>query len=371
VQRKSITPRPDYAAKLEAQGLSFHAADSYWREDACYRFTLPEIEQVEAASAELHQMCLAAARQVVQTGRLAQLQIPEQYWSAIAASLERQDFSIYGRLDLVYDGHSPPKLLEYNADTPTSLLESAVCQWYWLKDQFPDSDQFNSIHERLIDRWRELPETGPIHMASLAGHEEDWACLTYLMDTLAQADRQAIQLTIEDVGWEASANSFVDLNGAPIRTLFKLYPWEWMMREAFGPNVLIASTRFIEPLWKSVLSCKALLPILWEMYPGHANLLPAYFEPGPLTAYAKKPLYSREGANIELRFADGLIEKTVGPYGEDDCIYQGLQPLPNFDGYYPVIGSWVINGEAAGMGIREDRSRITTNTSHFVPHYFS
>ena len=142
------------------------------------------------------------------------------------------------------------------------------------------------------------------------------------------------------------------------------------MREDFGDRILESTTRFIEPLWKSVLSCKALLPLLWELFPDHQNLLPAYFEPTKLTSYAKKPFYSREGANITLVKSGILIASDDGPYGEEGYIYQDLYPMPVFEGKYPVIGSWVVNGQPVGMCIREDVKQITTNMSNFVPHYF-
>ena len=154
MQRIARSPRRNHAELLEAQGLSFHARDQYWREDASYRFSLSEVEAIEAATAELHGMAVEAARHAIRTERLGQLQVPVGYWDAIAASLSSADFSLYGRMDLAYDGRSPPRLLEYNADTPTSALESAVCQWFWLKDCVPHGDQFNSLHEKLIDRWR-------------------------------------------------------------------------------------------------------------------------------------------------------------------------------------------------------------------------
>ena len=367
--REPIVPRADRAQKLEAQGLSFHARDDYWREDACYRFDLREVAELEAATNELHEMCVATLARAVAEQRLEQLAIPEAFWDPIAASLQQDEFSLYGRFDLCYDGKSPPKMLEYNADTPTSLLESAVCQWFWLQDQFPNADQFNSIHERLIARWRDLPAQGPVHVASLEDHEEDWACATYLVDTIIQAGREAVQLSIEAIGWDGVRGRFVDLAGRPIENLFKLYPWEWLMREEFGAHIVASRTRFIEPLWKAALSCKGLLPLLWEFYPEHPNLLPAYFEEGHLVAYAKKPLYSREGANIEL-FADRQrLDAADGPYGHQGHIYQALQTLPCFDGFHAVIGSWVVAGKSAGICVREDRTRITTNLSHFVPHY--
>jgi glutathionylspermidine synthase len=369
MERLRIEPRRDFAAKLEAQGLSFHDRDHYWRDDACYRFTLAQAEQIEAATKALHVMCKTALKAVSVKRRLGQLGIPEPFWGPIDASIERGDFSLYGRLDLAYDGKSPPKLLEYNADTPTSLLESAVCQWFWLKDCYPSFDQFNSLHERLVERWRALPGAGAVHIACIADSEEDWACTAYLMDTVVQAGREAVHVCIEDVGWDADCRTFVDNGGRPIENLFKLYPWEWLMREEFGPRVLEANTRFIEPLWKSVLSCKGLLPVLWELFPYHPNLLPTYFEPDRLESYAKKPLYSREGANVELFAGGACIACCDGPYGDAGSIYQALYPLPTFDGMHPIIGSWLVDGQPAGMCVREDVNLITTNTSNFVPHY--
>jgi glutathionylspermidine synthase len=370
MERLHIAPRPDYGKKLEAQGLSFHAWDDYWKEDVCYRFNAAQVDELEAVTEELHRMCVEAVRFLVDHQRLGQLGIPETFWPAIAQSFAQDDFSLYGRFDLAYDGKSPPKMLEYNADTPTSLLESAVAQWYWLEDCYPESDQFNSLHERLVARWRALPDNTTIHLASLANNEEDWVCTTYLLDTVTQAERTAKHLYIEDIGWDAQRKCFVDLDAQPIDTLFKLYPWEWLMREDFGQHLVESRTRFIEPIWKSVLACKGLLPILWALYPEHPNLLPAYFSPDKLTAYAKKPLFSREGANVELHDNGKLIAQAGGRYGDEGYVYQALCPLPEFDGKYPVIGSWIVGNEAAGMCVREDVSPITTNMSNFVPHYF-
>jgi glutathionylspermidine synthase len=133
-------------------------------------------------------------------------------------------------------------------------------------------------------------------------------------------------------------------------------------------------TRFIEPLWKAVLSTKGILPLLWEMAPNHPNLLECYFEDDPRAAkrladhYVRKPLYSREGANITI--VDGVfrLDGDQGPYDKGAFVRQALSPLPVFDGNHPVIGSWLVGGRACGMGVREDSSPITRNTSRFIPH---
>jgi len=83
----------------------------------------------------------------------------------------------------------------------------------------------------------------------------------------------------------------------------------------------------------------------------------------------KKPLLGREGANITLKIADRETS-TSGPYGEGRYVYQAVASIPEMKSRYPVIGSWVIDGESAGMGIRESTNLITDNLSRFVPHRF-
>lgn len=370
MERLSSRARPDFGKKLEAIGLSFWAWDNYWKEDACYRFSLAQVDQIEDATAELHRLCMQAVRHAIEQDRLGDLRIPPAFHAAIKKSFDAADFSLYGRFDLAYDGINPPKMLEYNADTPTSVLESAVAQWYWMEEVSGGDDQFNSLHERLVARWDALPEEPVIHFASVAGNEEDWVAITYLMETAIQAGKQAMRITMDQIGWDARQKAFVDLDSQPIRCLFKLYPWEWMMRESFGAYVVESGTRFIEPLWKAVLSCKGILPLLWELFPGHPNLLEAHFrDPEGLTDFARKPLFSREGANIELHRGGRAAEHcSDGPYGAEGYVYQALFPLPCFQGMYPVIGSWIVGDEPAGMCIREDVSPITTNMSYFVPH---
>jgi len=104
----------------------------------------------------------------------------------ILKSWERDDFSLYGRFDLSYDGSTPPKLLEYNADTPTALVESAVAQWFWLQETHPHADQFNSIHERLIEAWKRW-QGKTVHFSGIKGHAEDEMTVLYLRDTCEQA----------------------------------------------------------------------------------------------------------------------------------------------------------------------------------------
>lgn len=374
MERLTSVPRPDWKAKFERMGFSFHSLDgAYWNESACYRFSADEIDLLESAAAELQRLCRAAVGFALANELWDELRIPREYGAWIKSSWQKGEPSLFGRFDLSYDGRHPPKLLEYNADTPTSLIEAAIAQWHWLQELHPEEDQFNSLHERLIERWKAMAGGlgQPVHFACVRDSEEDRVNLDYVADTAIQAGIEARFLHVEDIGVDGEGR-FVDLAGRRIGALFKLYPWEWMLREKFGPALPACRTGFVEPPWKAVLSNKALLPLLWELFPGHPNLLPAYFDPAPLgNRYVAKPVFSREGADIAIHDGSRTWRGQPAAYGAEGFVFQALAPLPEFDGRYPVIGAWVVGDAPAGIGIREDVSPITANTSHFLPHYFS
>ena len=379
MQRLTQTPRPDWPARVEAVGLTYHTPDGvpYWDESACYRFSPAQIDVLEAAGNTLHTMCLEAVEHVMATGRFDEFGLSASAVGAIVDSWNRDDFSLYGRFDLAYDGIHPPRLLEYNADTPTALVEAAVAQWYWLRDLGGLHDQFNSIHEKLIEAWKTFASvhSGPVWLGGLKGCLEDAQTVLYLQDTCHQAGLETRSLFVEDIGFDSARKAFVDFESREISACFKLYPWEWMWTDEFSKHLPSTKTRFIEPLWKMLLSNKALLPVLWELFPGHPHLLPAYTDTPANRQrfggeFVRKPKLSREGANVTFIKGDRVVEETGGDYGSEGFILQEAAQLPSFDGNHPICGVWIVAHEACGLGIREDRSRITGNGSRFIPHFF-
>jgi len=372
VRRRVVATRPEWRARVEAQGLVFHTTqetDVYWGEGACYEFTPTEADAIMSATAELHHMCVAAVGRVVRDRRFAELGLDPLSARLVEDSWNRRDPALYGRLDLVLcDG--VPKLLEYNADTPTSLLEAAVIQWQWFEDLAIAGDQANSLHEQLIKRWRELaPRLGPLVHFAAVDDLEDQMTTAYLRDTAYQAGYATASIAMEELGWDPTQRQLVDLEGQPITSLFKLYPWEGLVADELAPVLAQVPALWLEPAWKMVLSNKAILPILWQLFPEHPNLLPASREPAALLgeAWVKKPLLGREGANVTLH-APGICDATSGPYEARGYVYQAYVDLGEYDGMHPVIGSWLVGDSAAGIGIRESASRITNNTARFVPH---
>ena len=382
MRRIAVGERPDWRETARRHGFTFHTVDGapYWDETHAYAFTLAEIEDdIEGPSAELHALCLAFVADAVEDEQvLASLAIPAHAWDAVRASWKRGDPSLYGRLDLAYGGTGPAKLLEYNADTPTALYETGVFQWLWLEEMLQagrlpaGTDQFNAVHERLIARFCEMPGDGSVAFTAYADAPEDRGTVAYLQDCATQAGLATRFLDLADLGLRADGR-LVDRVLAPIATLFKLYPWEWAFADAFGTALGRIATRFLEPPWKAVLSNKGLLAHLHAREPGHPNLLPAYFETDPDkarlgTSFVKKPLVSREGANILIVRDGAVLAQDHGPYGGEGYILQGLAELPDFDGRRALVGSWIVGDAPAGLCMREGSGPITTNTALFVPH---
>jgi glutathionylspermidine synthase len=378
MRRVASMPRANWQSKVEAAGLTWHTpGQPYWNESAFYEFTAREVDILEAATNELEAMSLAAVRHIIDNNLYSQMGIPESAVSLVESSWNAETPSLYGRFDLAYCGEGPPKLLEYNADTPTSLLEAAVAQWYWLEEEHSGCGQFNSIHERLVALWKALTPSLPGGRVDFCAMDdaEDEMTVAYLLDTALQSGLAASMFHIDEIGW--NGDRFVAPDDRPLSAVFKLYPWEWMIREKFGAH-LSSGVIWVEPAWKMLLSNKAILPVLWELYPHHPNLLEAgRVQPEAGRAWVRKPLLGREGANVTLHQPGRGFEttfETTGQYGEEGFVYQDLAPLRSFDGKYPVIGSWAIGHKegdaAAGIGIRESEIPITTNLSQFVPHLF-
>ena len=385
--RIPLAERPDWQRKADEYGFKFHTmyGERYWDESAYYQFSLEQIENdLETPTEALHQMCLEVVDKVVRDEQLMQaFCIPQAYWDFILNSWQAREPSLYARLDLVYNGKGPAKLLENNADTPTSLFETGFWQWLWLEDQVDrhklsrHADQFNSLQEKLVHRFTEIAgyyKLNQMHFSCCKDTEEDRGTVQYLQDCAAEAGIPNEFVFVEDIGLTEDGQ-FSDLQDNAIEHIFKLYPWEFMMDEEYGLALLEANTHWIEPPWKAILSNKALLPLLWKMFPNHPNLLPAYFEneladADPHTAIVRKPIFSREGANISIHPSPGEVPVVTsdGPYGQEGFIYQQACYLPKFADNYTLIGSWLVNDEAAGISVREDASLITQDLSRYLPH---
>ncbi|KAI1413988.1 Glutathionylspermidine synthase [Hypoxylon sp. FL1857] len=426
MRRIQVEKRPNATRLVQSQGLVFSETpkpedacqEPYWPDDRYYSFTSEEIELLEKAGQDVFAMCCEAAEYLLEHPELitSKMAIPAFALRAIKESWDREPAwgSIYGRFDVCFGGleHPDPRLrvpkfYEFNADTPTSMVEAAWIQWSWLEQTGHGNDQYNSLTEMLIDGWKrnlklvekELGHQVTVHFA-VAENEpsgEDAMNTALLMDTCQQAGWRTKTMFMEQIALSPEGRLY-DQDGKHIDVIFKLYPWEFMVDDKFGEACFkdmenigkrneageyVGGTVWIEAPYKMLWSNKTLFAVLWDLFkddPRSKWLLPTYFEdeaPASLTKFARKPIFAREGADILLQ-ADGQViqDAATGVYGKEGYIVQELALLPEFknqDGksYYSVLGLWFVDGEPAGMGIREDTTPITTNGSFFIPHSIS
>lgn len=432
--------RPNWHTQVQTDGLVYVDTElapgdvvSYWRESEHYVLTESETDRIAWAANELFRMCIAAGDHIIEHNLFARLGIPPWAVKLIKETWKDDDPyryhpMLYGRFDLRLENGpdgtiNDIKLYEFNADTPTSLVESAVIQWNWLIMNHPDGryGQWNDLYEKLVEAWeREISrwqaranrKVSVVHFAHTSAETSGEDMMTVgLMASAAEeaAKKMGVDgqpaftvkfLYMEDIkqvthgeyiftdghnGTEAGY--FLDSDGEKIEMIFKLYPWEWLVNEAFGKtacwNALQSDgTVWIEPAYKMLWSNKGLLPVLWQLYkddPVRSQwLLPAYFEgeepPGFKDNCARKPLLSREGANVSLIQNGKVIERGEGDYGAEGFILQQLLVPPGFTDefenktYHPVAGVWMVSDEAVALCFRESLNRITNNVSYFVPH---
>lgn len=384
MQRISLPERPDWRAEAERLGFTFADmyGEPYWDETSAYSFTLQQVEEgIEDPCTALHAMCREAVGEIVGSERLmGRMGLPREHWDLVAQSWRDGEPELYGRFDLAYDGAGPAKMLEYNADTPTSLYESASFQWLWFEQQLEarilpqGADQFNGIHEALVARLAGMfaPDTN-LHFAAIEGAPEDYATVETMAWAAREAGLGAHYTDLQKIGVTAQGQ-FTDAEDRVIGALFKLYPWEDLLRDPFAAQIAGSHCRFLEPPWKALVSNKAILPVLWQMFPGHPNLLEAHFldEAGALRAgrHVVKPIFSREGQSVTIYDGASVIEAaTARDYDGHPKIVQAYHPLPVMGGMRPVVGAWVVGETCVGMGMREDASRITQDLSRFKPHF--
>ena len=381
MQRIQIDRRDGWrSARAADDGGDGEDDEPFWNDAACYRFSREQIEAgIAGPCAEIESMCFEIVARVVESDAIMeQLSIPEDFRDYIRSSWLNQEKNLYGRMDLSYDGSGPAKFLEYNADTPTMLVESGRMQATWLRESMeqgiipPDCDQFNLVDAHLIDAFRAFGIAGALHLTCDMASSDDEATIRYLSGLAETAGLGTVCLDLEDIGLD-EAGRFTDFDDNVITTLFKLYPWEFMMRDDFADAIPGSGTTFIEPAWRAILSSKGLLPLLWETFDGHPNLLPAYFSDDPKAGYlanryVRKPLWSRQGENIEIVRPETGRLVTDGHYGDEGRIVQALQELPVFDGCHAVTSCWVVASQASGVCVREGSSPVTTDDACFVPH---
>ena len=300
------------------------------------------------------------------------LQIPAEVCERICESWNRDELSLYGRFDFCLT--RKVFLVFWNLMQirlhPCSKRQSFSGSGK--KNVFLNVTNITVFMKVWFNRGKIYSTGSNIHFVGALDDHEDTGTLQYLASTAMEAGYSTRVLDINSMNLQDGL--FYDPSGECIQKCFKLYPWEWMIDES--PDGCLAQVEWLEPIWKLVMSNKAILSILYELFPDSPYVLPCYLSRPQQGVFCKKPVFSREGHNVsvvDIRQWEehALLKETEGDYNTGAYVYQEYVKPVAYSGRYPVIGSWIVGGEPAGIGIRENRTEITDNLSEFVPHIIS
>ncbi|CAF3882401.1 unnamed protein product [Adineta steineri] len=377
--------------------------DNYSEQLPYYKINADLLFNIGTVSNEVHRMFIEATNRVIHNDELlARFKIPNVFWNRIRHSwINEQNLLMSGRIDLAFD-EKQLKVFEYNADSASALVECAIIHKKWaeaidLPSKFMSGLQ---LHYVLVNNWKAMKITTKIHILIDDKRDEIFTAL-YMQNVMKEAGIESkLYIGTDNLYWKD--DMIVDNDGEIIKFIWKLWMWEtvfqdhidvtkerdlvnsnstdhilkWKPINGEHPRIsdilLHDRIKVIEPLWKVITSNKALLPILWSMYPNHPNLLLTEWsltEELKHTSFVKKPIVGHCGQNVTLYGPEGnvVIAETTGNFSTRDNIYQELFPLKNYDGYYAIIGSWIIRGNFAGFSIREDRTLIIDHHSPVTP----
>ncbi|EAH6866841.1 glutathionylspermidine synthase family protein [Campylobacter upsaliensis] len=372
---------------LESIGFSWHTDEdgSDYLDNRFICVSKNEANAYYEAANELYDMFIAAAQNVIDNDRFDELGMPFNLIDAIKMSWENEvHWHLYGRFDFAggLDG-KPIKLIEFNADTPTSLFESAILQWAMLKQNNLDEHlQFNSIYESLMDNFKRLITLDE----SVEEFEEHYRGWKILFSSVAGNKEEELTTKLlahiaKDAGFECDF-SYVDevefgeegifKNGVNYEYWFKLIPWEEIAIEEGELAMFLTQIMrnqkaiILNPAYTLLFQSKGILKILWELYPNHPLLLESSYEPLQGKDFVRKPMFGREGANISIVKDDVKLQENIGPYGNNKMIYQQYYELNSNENEYYQAGVFFAY-EGCGLGFRKG-GLIIDNASKFVGH---
>ncbi|EFO9429401.1 glutathionylspermidine synthase family protein [Campylobacter upsaliensis] len=372
---------------LESIGFSWHTDEdgSDYLDNKLICVSKNEANAYYEAANELYDMFVAAAQNVIDNDRFDELGIPFNLIDAIKMSWENEvHWHLYGRFDFAggLDG-KPIKLIEFNADTPTSLFESAILQWAMLKQNNLDEHlQFNSIYESLMDNFKRLITLDEsveefeehyrgwkILFSSVAGNKEEELTTKLLAHIAKDAGFECDFAYVDEVEFGEEG---IFKNGVNYEYWFKLIPWEEIAIEEGELAMLLTQIMrnqkaiILNPAYTLLFQSKGILKILWELYPNHPLLLESSYEPLQGKDFVRKPMFGREGANISIIKDDVKLQENIGPYGNNKMIYQQYYELNSSENEYYQAGVFFAY-EGCGLGFRKG-GLIIDNASKFVGH---
>lgn len=375
---------------LESIGFGWHTDldGSRYISNELVSITQDEAEAFYEATNELYDMYVAAAEYVINNDLFHELGIPFNLVDIIKASWENDvHWHLYGRFDLAggVDG-KPIKLIEFNADTPTSLFETAIIQWAMLKfNNLDEAAQFNDVYEALVEnfkrlitleedtsRFDEYYEGWKILFSSIAGSVEDENTTRLLESAARDAGFECDFAFVDEVSFDDENGIF--WNGQNWEYWFKLIPWEMIAIDESDLALIIKNiiknqkAIILNPAYTLLFQSKGIMKILWDLYPNHPLLLESSFEPLNGKKQVKKPFLAREGANVSIINSDGSIEiQNDGEYANGKFLYQEFADFAKDENGNSYQAGMFFAFEGCALGFRKGKD-IIDNYSKFVGH---
>ncbi len=375
---------------LESLGFVWHtdSDESAYISNELVVLTKAEAEAYYKATNTLYNMYVEAAEYVIKNNLFHEIGIPFNLVEAIKESWENDvHWHLYGRFDLAggIDG-KPIKLLEFNADTPTALFETAIIQWAMLKkNNLEESSQFNATYEALIDNFKRLV-TLEEDISTFEERYDDWKFLFTSIRGNAEEENtvKLLQYIAEEAGYitefaymdevEFDDKEGIFFGDENYELWFKLIPWEDIALEESDLAMLLTSiiknqkAIIFNPAYILLFQSKGLLKILWDLYPNHPLLLESSFEPLEGQKQVKKPIFGREGGNVSILDENALeLESVEGDYANHKMLYQAYTELATDTQGNSYQAGVFYAYEACGLGFRKG-GRILDNMSKFVGH---
>ncbi len=385
---QKINPLEDDS--LEKLGFSWHTDSdgSKYVSDELVTISSDEAEAYYVATNEIYDMYVEAAEYVIENELFFDLGIPFNLVDMIKKSWENDvHWHIYGRFDLAggIDGKEI-KLIEFNADTPTGLFETALLQWALLKQNNMDENkQFNNVYDAIRENFKRLItlfestdefdtryDGWKILFSSIANNDEEEATTKLLQQIATDAGFNTSFEYLENTHFDDEGIYDADENG--YEYWFKLYPWEDIAHDE--PELATTLTNIMQnqkaiilnPAYTLLFQSKGMLKILYDLFPDSPYLLKTAYEPLEGVKQVEKTVFGREGANTSIINADGSIdEQTDGPYENYKKIYQEYVEFPKDAQGNKYQAGVFFAYEACGMSFRKG-SEIMDNMSKFVGH---
>jgi glutathionylspermidine synthase len=385
MQRITIEPRQGWSAEASSR-YSWHTptATPGWHEDVYYKLTPDEAEELRTTAERCHRLVDTTVERAIRERLWPIIGIEQAIGDKIKAAWDDELPGLLSRIDFIYEAGFY-KMIDYNAESTTGLMEASILQKLWRDAQFPNVRQFNDIHPALVQRLNDTRigrTDNRFHVTADSAVADATETVRYVGACAQEAGYRVAYYPLGDTGVQDEWFYDMTVNPAqPLVMVYKCYPWEGFVTDRIGgdgPNAghlyldhvnHKRGSWWLEPIWRMAYQCNGLLPLVWETFVDDFNLLNtsrAQGDVGP--RFVRKPVWARDSMNIQVQLDGKIVSETVGERDAESYIYQTYGESTPIDGHYTVFSVWLVRNTAVGLGIREGTDPIVRSNGRFAPH---